>query len=141
MAGWRRTIALGQAAVVAVAAVALTSCSDGGPKLHPVTGKVLFQDKPAEGVRVVLQPVGGGDLMPSGMTGADGTFTLATHPYGEGAPAGDYVVLLTWFPPNARELDNPKNKLPDRYADQAAGLIKATIKDGANQLDPIRLTK
>ncbi|NJO24457.1 MAG: hypothetical protein HC868_18030, partial [Sphingomonadales bacterium] len=97
------------------------SCGSSGPKLHPVSGKLLFDGKPIEGATLVFHPVGGGDLKPSGTTKADGSFTLSTYPHGDGAPAGDYVVLVTWYPPNARELDNPQNKLPARYADAAAG--------------------
>ena len=91
---------------------------------------------------MVFHPVGGtpsADLKPAGAVGADGSFTLQTYPQGEGAPEGDYLVLVTWYPPNARELENPKNKLPEKYADQTAGLLKATVKAGQNDLAPFLL--
>jgi hypothetical protein len=127
----------------AVAAVLIASCGAGGPKLHPVRGKVLYLDQPAEGAAVVFQPANStaDSLMPSGTVGADGTFTLSTHPHGEGAPAGDYVVLLTWLPPNAREQENPKNKLPPKYASPTESPLRATVKPGTNELEPFRLTK
>ena len=56
-------------------------------------------------------------------------------------PAGAYVVLVTWYPPNARELENPKNKLPDVYSRQADSPLRATVKAGPNELEPFRLTK
>ncbi|HKB04971.1 MAG TPA: hypothetical protein VKD90_22300 [Gemmataceae bacterium] len=127
----------------AVAAVLVASCGGGGPKLHPVRGKVLYLDQPAEGAIVVFQPANStaDSPMPSGTVGADGTFTLRTHPHGEGAPAGDYVVLVTWLPPNAREMENPPNKLPPKYASLTDSPLKATVKSGSNELEPFRLTK
>lgn len=121
----------------------LTACGGESRKLYPVRGSVFYLDQPAEGATVVFHPIGGDNELPlpSGVVKADGSFTLRTPPHGEGAPVGDYVVLVTWYPPNARELDNPKNKLPDRYASQAEGLLRATVKPGPNELEPFRLTK
>ena len=80
-------------------------------------------------------------LMPSGMVKEDGTFTLSTHPHGTGAPAGDYVVLVTLFPPNARELRDPKSLLPIRYGSPTESPLRASVSSGKNQLEPFRLTK
>jgi hypothetical protein len=129
--------------VPAVAALLIASCTGGGPKLHPVRGTVLYLDQPAEGAIVVFQPANStaDSPMPSGTVGADGTFTLRTQPHGNGAPAGDYVVLVTWFPPNSREQENPKNKLPPKYASPTESPLRATVKAGSNELEPFRLTK
>lgn len=118
------------------------SCS-GGPKLYPARGKVLFQNQPAEGAVVVFHPTGADATAPkpSGKVGPDGTFSLSTHPHGDGAPAGDYTVVVTWFPSNARDLDNPKNKLPSKYATVTESRLKATVKPGPNELEPFLLTK
>ena len=80
-----------------------------------------------------------GALTASGTVGDDGTFTLRTHPHGDGAPPGEYVVLATWFPPDARSQENPKNKLPARYADPAQSPLRATVGDGATELEPFRI--
>jgi hypothetical protein len=128
---------------VVAAALAAASCGPGGPKLHPVKGSVLYQEKPAEGATVVFQPVNSGpdSLMPSGLVGPDGTFTLTTPPHGDGAPAGDYVVLVTQFPPNARELRHPQSLLPPRYGSVTESPLRVTVAAGNNQLEPFRLTK
>jgi hypothetical protein len=128
---------------VAVAALATASCGGGGPKLHPVKGSVLYQDKPAAGATVVFQPVNSTpeSPMPSGVVGEDGTFTLKTHPHGDGAPSGEYVVLVTLFPPDAREMRNPQSLLPARYGTAAESPLRATVTAGNNQLEPFRLTK
>ncbi len=50
--------------------------------------------------------------------------------------------MLTWSPTNRyRDLGNPKNQLPARYADPALSQIKVTVKPEPNQLQPFRLTK
>ncbi len=133
-----RAAALGLAAGLALSAV---SCGGDGPKLYPVTGKVLFNGQPVEGASVVFVPDGGGDLRPSGTTDEDGSFSLSTYPHGEGAPAGNYVVLVTKYPENARELETPKSELPTKYADQAAALLKATVQEERTDLAPFQLTK
>jgi hypothetical protein len=113
-------------------------------QLYSVRGRVFFQDKPAEGALVVFQSTSTADpkaLKPSGTVGPDGSFTLNTYPHGEGAPAGEYVVLVTWYPPDAREQENAQNQLPDRYADPTAGLLRATIRPEPNELPAFRLTR
>ena len=130
-------------ATVALGCLAATSCGGGGPKLHPVKGSVLFQEKPAVGATVVFQPQNSNSEshMPSGVVAADGTFTLSTPPHGTGAPAGDYVVLVTLFPPNAREMREPASLLPPRYGSPTDSPLRATVSAGTNQLEPFRLTR
>lgn len=123
-------------------AVLATSCGSG-PKLYPVKGRVFYQDQPAEGAAVVFHPKGGeaGAAKASGTVGADGSFTLSTHPHGEGAPPGEYVVLVSWYPPDARTAENARNKLPDRYADPTRSPLTATVGAGPTELEPFRLTR
>jgi hypothetical protein len=127
----------------ALGCLAATSCGGSGPKLHPVKGSVLFREKPAVGATVVFQPMNSSSesLMPSGVVEADGTFTLSTPPHGSGAPAGDYVVLVTLFPPNAREMREPASLLPPRYGSPTDSPLRATVSAGTNQLEPFRITK
>jgi hypothetical protein len=126
-------------------AVALLGCGGSeGPKLSAVRGKVLHGDTPAEGATVVFQPKSKDAqniAPPSGTVQADGSFTLRTHPHGEGAPPGEYIVLVTWYPPNAREKENAKNKLPAKYSDPAQTPFTATVKDGATELEPFQIPK
>lgn len=126
----------------ALLAVGGLSCGPSGPTLHPVRGTVFFDGQPAEGATVILDPVsGGGTDKPSGTVAADGSFTVTTHPHGSGAPAGEYAVLVTWFPPDARQSDNPRNKLPAKYADAANTPVpKVTVQAGTTTIPPIQLT-
>lgn len=136
-------------ALTGALALLAASCGDGGPTLYPVSGKVLFNGQPVEGATVVFVPVGSDDataLKPSGAVQTDGSFTLSTYPHGDGAPAGDYVVLVTWYPPDARqrveeEEEAPTPKLPARYSDAQQSPLKATVRDGPTELEPFQLTK
>lgn len=134
-------------AVLGAAAVALAGCSDGGPTLHPVTGRVFYEDKPAEGAEVVFVPASGTEpLRPSGVVGKDGSFTMKTYPRGDGAMEGEYTAVVTWYeptPPAAedREQPAPKSKLPARYSSPSQSGLKVVVRPGANTLEPFRLTK
>jgi hypothetical protein len=120
---------------------AVASCAPSGPKLYPVTGQVLFEGKPAEGAMVAFHPQGtADDRLPGARVGADGTFTLRTFPYGEGAPEGEYAVGVTWLY-GGTESAQPKNKLPGRYADAATSGLKAAVKPGPNALEPFKLSE
>ena len=127
----------------------ITSCGGDGPTLYPVSGKVFYEGQSAEGATVVFVPVGETDensLKPSGLVQADGSFTLSTHPYGDGAPVGDYVVLVSWYSEDARqripeEEEKPPPKLPAQYSDVEQSPLKATVRDGPTELEPFQLSK
>ena len=93
--------------VPALLAACCVSCG-GGKRFHPVRGKVFADGKPAEGVMVVLHPADDADpqpVQPTGVVGADGSFELRTYVVQdrvvkEGAPAGQYRVTCTWYPPD-----------------------------------------
>src|SRR5262249_38273293 len=129
---WKRgtTMTRCRAAVVAALVLLCNACGGKAPKLDPVRGTVLFQQQPATGATVVFQPVNADakSLTPSGTVAADGSFTLTTYPYGEGAPAGEYVVLVTWYAANARGVEDARNKLPARYADVSHSPLRATVQ-------------
>lgn len=129
-----------RALAVAALTVASASCAPG-TKLSPVRGKVFHGDAPAAGATVVFHPKGApaGAPTPSGAVGDDGTFALRTHPHGDGAPPGEYTVLVTWYPPDARSQENPKNKLPAKFADPAQSPLTATVGNGATELEPFRI--
>jgi hypothetical protein len=64
-----------------------------------------------------------------------------THPFGNGAKAGEYTVTISWFGEDARQQENAKSKLPKRYADpEKTPIPKVTIKEGNNELPPFQLT-
>jgi hypothetical protein len=128
----------------------VAACKKSSAKLYPVKGKVLFKGQPAEGAQVVFRPVAenapGGSPpaasqpSPFGDVKADGTFTLRTEPGGEGAPVGDYNVMISWYTrTNPEDPLSSKSKLPAKYADQTNPVLKATVKEGTNELEPYDL--
>ena len=144
MVGKSRRVNFRLANLVTIFLGLFASCGPSGPMLNPVRGQVLYMDQPAEGATVVFQPQGGANSatsMPFATVRADGSFALFTNPHGDGAPEGDYSVLISWYPPNAREQNNPRNKLPAKYSDPTAPLLTATVKKGENDLPPYKLTK
>jgi hypothetical protein len=129
-------------AILMAGSACLVGCGPKGPVLHPVEGQVLFMGQPAAGAQVVFHPKdANANAIASATVKPDGTFIVTTYPHGEGAQEGEYDVLITWFPENARELDNPQNKLPAKYARQGEAQLTATVKAGKNKLEPFRLTK
>ena len=120
----------------------LGGCSKSPVKLNPVRGQLFFKDQPLEGAQIVFQPAGGTTKeqpMAYGTASADGSFSLDTHPYGPGAVAGEYVVFITSYGVDPKDPEKKVSKLPAKYADQANPLLKATVKEGKNELDPFRL--
>jgi hypothetical protein len=128
------------------AALLCTSCSGKG--LNSVQGKVLHNGSPAKGAIVIFHPKVGEDhktVPPSGVTGEDGTFTLGSGK-DAGAPAGEYVVTVTWPEEKAasgkitmEQPPPPPDRLKGRYADRAKSTLTATVKSGPNQLEPFDL--
>ena len=122
-----------------------SSCKKSSVKLNPVKGKVLFKGQPAEGAQVVFRRAtedanAKPEPNPYGDVRADGSFTLRTEPYGEGAPAGDYIVLVSWY--TRTDPEDPlssKSKLPVKYSDPTNPALKATVKEGNNELPPFDL--
>ena len=130
----------------AILALALASCSrEGRPPVYPVRGTVTFQKRPATKAVVVLRPVAPGgpkDVLPRGEVGPDGSFQIGTFADGDGAPAGEYAVTVIW-PEAKKDADGADvvegDRLGGRFNDPARSKWKVQIKDGPNDLEPIRL--
>jgi hypothetical protein len=134
--------------VFSILILALLNCSQAsqGPKLYPVKGQVFLKDRPATGARLVLVPVDDPKAeKPSAIVDENGSFQLATRQPGDGAPAGEYGVSITWF--ERRKIDPQKeddtqqfvDKLGGRYADPKASKLKVKITEGPNELPPFKL--
>jgi hypothetical protein len=76
-----------------VAAVLLTAAGCGGT--HTVEGVVTFDNQPLHWATVTFTTTGNNGYTASGVTDRDGHFRLTTRKYGDGVPAGDYVVTVT----------------------------------------------
>ena len=129
-----------------VAAVALGCGKANGPvPVHPVSGQVIYDGKPAAGVRVFFFPTSAPPVPeiptnPHGVTGTDGRFTLTTYAAGDGAAEGGYQVILLWpqGDPEEEEGASDSDRLFGWY-DAVHSKLTAQVKPGENVLPPFKL--
>jgi hypothetical protein len=139
-------------AIVVVASIGLVACSGtGGPPkktCYPAKGKLLVKSQPAAGALVVLRPQTGDSPeewpygFPRAQVQADGTFELETYGTKDGAPAGDYTVLVSWpetVTNPADEEASPPDRLGGRYNDPATSKLKAKIDPKPTEIPPIQI--
>lgn len=124
--------------------LALPSCRRTGHHVCPVTGTVLYQGKPAEWAQVTFVSLIANDSKkpkPGGTVGPDGTFRLSTYASYDGAPPGNYAVLVVL--PSPSEKVDGENAGPDllkgRYANPKTTPLRAEIKEGSNELPPFNV--
>jgi hypothetical protein len=143
----RRTVGL----IVLSGLVSYSGCGKGRIPTYAVNGTVTVDGAPAEGAIVVFCPVDPlpevANLRPAGKTDSSGQFKLTTFDPSDGAPAGQYKILVKWpaaTPGNGRE-DRPGavNRGPDRlkgkYYNQDTTPLSAKIEKGTNNLPPFSL--
>ena len=102
------------------------SCSSGPARkaVFSVEGKVFHKSEktPAAGALVIFRPAGtvnDGDWpegFPRATAGDDGAFKLTTYDDGDGAPAGEYAVLVQWPKRVASETASQDERGEDRFA-------------------------
>ncbi len=128
--------------------LALAGCGDGKDflKTYPAAGKAAFRGKPMQHARISLFTVAEDEklkkIVPSGEVDADGTFTLTTYQYDDGAPAGEYKAIIVW--PNGPEGQSESpgfiaDQLQGRYSNAQTSTFRVTIKEGSNELQPFDL--
>ncbi len=137
----RRWLRLG----LSLALLACLACGSDKRKLYPVRGKVLVDGKPAEGATVALYAADASQPMaqfPRGYVKADGTFTIGTYDPEDGAPAGDYKVVIVWMDEDPVLLPNGRfaTKLPDKYSVAPTTPLSVQVKEGSNDLAPYELS-
>jgi hypothetical protein len=124
------------------------SCSDGGAKLNPVKGTLLYHNKPLPDATVTFHLVGADiqTIPATGFTEEDGSFVLMTGDK-EGAQAGEYKVTVVCQEESKTKLkkfslgEKPetKDRFRGAYASKDRSRITETIKNGTNELPPINL--
>jgi 3',5'-cyclic AMP phosphodiesterase CpdA len=121
---------------------------------YPVRGTLLLDGSPIPYARVAfyaLESMGkkekdGTDkkkavYMADALAEPDGTFTLTTYVARDGAPAGEYAVVVTMREPLADFQARPvPNRLPPRYARAETTPLRVQVRSEANELT-LNLTK
>ncbi|QDT68708.1 hypothetical protein MalM25_16320 [Planctomycetes bacterium MalM25] len=122
---------------------ALAGCGDGKIARYPVSGSVLVDGKPYEGARVFLNPISGNEAFmkerPFGTTDEAGRFELTTFGKADGAPAGEYTVVLrngTAKNPDQYKRWAKRPSIGREYGKPDTSPIKVTIEAGPNELAP-----
>lgn len=132
--------------VVVLMLALVTGCGkpDGRTPVYPTKGSVFYEGKPAAGAVVVLHPLSlppAGTPLPRARVSVDGSFVLTTYVTGDGAPAGEYAVSITWRQPMEHPEQEGPDLLPARYGEPKASGLKATVEPRPNQLQPIRVSR
>lgn len=137
---------VGRSQLLLLVLMVTTGCtkSDERIPVHAVKGSVFYENRPASGAVIQLHPVvplPAGTPQPRARVQADGSFVLTTFVTGDGAPAGEYAVTVTWKQP----MDHPEQEGPDllpaRFGDPKLSGIKATVAARDNELQAIRLSR
>ncbi len=139
-------IPVGRLLVVAILSVAFSACGPAGPYhkplVGPIKGQVLVDGNPTAGVRILAHEEGGGNAehptLPSGLTDADGNFTLGTYDQGDGVPAGNYKLTFSWS--GGGLMSGKPDKFGGRYANPATSKVDLKVADGPVDLGKIELT-
>jgi hypothetical protein len=122
------------------------------PKAVPVSGKIMYQDKPLADAQVgFVVALDNKDVFPArGVTNSAGEFTLTSYVDPEhevsGATPGDFLVTVVKIPKRSKDevmeefAKNPamefKNLIPKKYSDAKETTLKATVKpDGTNRFE------
>jgi len=123
---------------------AATGCGrDAGGDSQPVIGEVHYDGKPAAGVMIFFMPsqagkVAGAPANPHAVTDENGRFALSTFGEYDGAPAGNYRVVMIW----PKEREETEESPPDRlfgWFDARHTTLEVTIAAGTNELKPFKL--
>ena len=120
---------------LALCTLACTSCGSGGHEpVYQVSGKVLFNGKPATGATVVFHLTGDNKataVHPQGTAADDGTFKISTFEQDDGAPAGSYDVTVSWTKPIHPGEKDEVSLLPIRYGRPQSSGLRAQVKPEA----------
>jgi len=132
----------------ALLSLALAGCSSSSspPKkaCFPVSGQIAVKGKPAEGANITLYPAAADSSpwemgYPRGYVGPDGKFQIGTYTDSDGAPAGDYKVLISWEQKDPQNEEAASDRLGGKYAEPATTKLTAKVNAAPTELPPINL--
>src|SRR5262245_40961196 len=127
-------------------ALSCCACGDGRPPVYPAAGQLFVGQRPAHRATVTLHPVNDTPERhrPTGQVDEKGGFRLTTFTEGDGAPAGEYRVTVSWYLSTRRspaEDPVPVNYLPEKYGKPESSGLRVTVNPGDNALGPFRLSR
>lgn len=108
---------------------------------QPAEGVITVNGEPPVGAVVELHPTGEAaderNSRPWAVVRDDGSYTLTTYEPGDGAPVGEYAVIVKWPP----DVSKPSlaNRLRGAYSDPKRSQWQVEISEGENQLPPLEI--
>ena len=110
--------------------------------VYPVKGRFTRNGEPMSYAVVTFFPTGtdfASSLKSRANCDQDGNFELTTYELKDGAPVGEYQVVLYWPmtkpDPDAMEAPDPPDKLMHAYSDPKKSKLTATVKDEPNFIE------
>ncbi|RUL86269.1 hypothetical protein [Tautonia sociabilis] len=131
-------LAAGGSLSICLALIA-AGCGSSGPTMGRVSGVVTHGGAPLTKGNVTFVPDDPDAPYATGQIGPDGSYTLATSEFGDGAVVGSYKVaisglgpedVLDYIPPDAS--DQPQSPISLKYADVNTSGLTATVERGSN---------
>ena len=123
-----------------VLGLGVPACNSDRVRTFPVRGKILFKSKPVPNGTVMFTPVNGNGPTATGELNSDGTYTLTTYKPDDGAPAGQYKVVVMALEDTSNKLPEDRNPtpppiVPDKYTSLATTDLTAEVHEGENVCD------
>ncbi|QEL15936.1 hypothetical protein [Limnoglobus roseus] len=110
--------------------LSLVGCSDGGPKVVPVSGIVTIDGQPLTYGHIQVLPTGWRPA--SSRIGSDGRFMLTTTVSGDGCAVGTHPVAI--LAGESISTEATKWHAPKKYADSKTSNLTVTITGPTNDL-------
>ncbi len=141
----RQTAAAGVALLMLVLVSGCSQQSAAPPvPVHPVTGQVTFNGKPAVGAAVVFhaKAADGQFPAPRAYTDSQGNYALSTFNGQDGAPAGEYAVTVELRAPVLKdgELVAGPNVIPQPYGSPKTTKLQVRVAEGSNTV-PLKIIR
>ena len=107
-----------------------------------ISGRVLYDNKAAEGVAVYLGPIEAPTVPdipanPHGVTDKDGRFSISTYGENDGAPKGKYQLMMMWVDESSKLESKPERFFG--WYDSVNSKIMVDITDGENAIPDIKV--
>jgi hypothetical protein len=121
----------------------LAGCSSELPPRKPttpVTGVIRVDGAaPGSPLQIVCHKLDGIDAADHTVSQAhsdnDGEFALSTYQQGDGVPAGEYALTVTWGKLNPVSMSYSNDAFKGRYNDPKTSQVKFTVKDADEPID------
>jgi hypothetical protein len=133
-------------ALALVVTATMLGCAKSEPErlsVHPVSGQITLNGKPAAGATIVFHPQTKIDA-PAPRANADknGNFSVTTFNTADGAPAGEYVVTIDWRQTVHKDGDYVAGPslVPAKYQQAKTSDLKVRVVAGQNQV-PLKIVR